>query len=171
MRKSLFLGLALSSALALGGIAMAAPQSDFGGPHGSWHHQHGPHGGHAMFALKKLNLSNSQKTSIRQIIKSSFATGKDQRKALFQQRKAFQSLTPDQSGYQAAADSLAQAEANAARARVEQQASVRAKIYAVLTPAQKMQLASMKAKREQRMQEWKEFRAEHAKDATPGTSK
>jgi Spy/CpxP family protein refolding chaperone len=163
MRKSLFLGLALSSALAFGGIAMAAPQGGFGGPHGGWHHGHGAHG---MFALNKLDLTDAQKTSIKQIVKNSFAATKDQRKALFQQRKAFESLTPDQAGYQAAADSLAQAEANAAKARVEQQASVRAQIYAVLTSSQKMQLASIKAKREQRMQEWKQFRAEHANDAS-----
>lgn len=166
MRKSLFLGLALSSALALGGVAMAAPQGGFGGgPHAGWHH--GP-GGHGMFDLHKLDLSAAQKASIKQIFKHSFAANKDQRKALFQQRKAFESLTPDQAGYQAAADSLAQAEANATRARVEQMASVRAQIYGVLTPAQKMQLASIKAKREQRMQEWKEFQAEHRGSSSSG---
>jgi Spy/CpxP family protein refolding chaperone len=99
-------------------------------------------------------------------MKNSFASTKPQRQALFQQRKAFESLTPDQAGYQAAADSLAQAEANAAKARVEQQASVRAQIYGVLTSAQKMKLASLKAEREQRMQEWKQFRAQHASDAS-----
>lgn len=155
MRKPLILGLALASAMALGTAAVAAPMG-----HGSWHH--GGHGHHGMAALHKLNLSDTQKASIKQIMKNSFAASKTQRQAVFQQRKAFESLTPDQAGYQAAADHLAQAEADATRARVEQRAKVRAQVYAVLSPAQKMQLASMKAQREQRRQEWKQFRAEHA---------
>jgi Spy/CpxP family protein refolding chaperone len=166
MRKPLILGLALASALAFGGVAAAAP-GNAPHPHAGWHRGHGDHG---MFALRKLDLTDAQKSSIRTIMKNSFASTKPQRQALFQQRKAFESLTPDQAGYQAAADSLAQAEANAAKARVEQQASVRAQIYGVLTSAQKMKLASLKAEREQRMQEWKQFRAQHASGAaqSPG---
>lgn len=163
MRKSLILGLALASALALGTAAVAAPMG-----HGAWHH--GGHGHHGMAALHKLNLSDTQKASIRQIMKDGFAASKAQRQAVFQQRKAFESLTPDQAGYQAAADHLAQAEADATRTRVQQRARMRAQVYAVLSPAQKMQLASIKAQREQRRQEWKQFRAQHASGApqSPG---
>jgi Spy/CpxP family protein refolding chaperone len=164
MRKPLILGLALASALAFGGVTVAAP-ANARHQHAGWHHGHGGHH-HGMFALRKLDLTDAQKTSIRTIMKSSFASTKAQRQSLFQQRKAFESLTPDQAGYQAAADRLAQAEADATRARVEQRASVRAKIYGVLTPAQKMKLASLKAEREQRKQEWKQFRAQHRANAT-----
>jgi Spy/CpxP family protein refolding chaperone len=167
MRKTLILGLALTSALALGGFAMAAAPAGGIAPHAGWHHGHG--GAHGMFALRKLDLTDAQKASIKQIVKNSFASTKTQRQALFQQRKAFESLTPDQAGYQAAADRLAQAEADAAKARVEQQASVRAQIYGVLTSAQKMQLASLQAQREQRMQEWKEFRAQHRAETSPAS--
>ena len=162
MRKPLILGLALTSALAFGTVAVAAPMG-----HGGWHHGHGHHG---MFAMQKLNLTDAQKASIKQIMKNSFASSKAQRQAVFQQRKAFESLTPDQAGYQAAAASLAQAEADATKARVEQRANVRAQIYAVLTSAQKMQLASMKAQREQRRQEWKEFRAQHGAGAAQSSN-
>lgn len=163
MRKPLILGLALTSALALGTIAVAAPMG-----HDGWRHGHG-HGHHGMFAMHKLNLSDAQKASIKRIVKNSFASSRAQRQAVFQQRKAFESLTPDQAGYQAAAASLAQAEADATKARVEQRANVRAQIYALLTSAQKMQLASMKAQREQRRQEWKEFQAQH-RDPSTSTS-
>ncbi|MDO1528591.1 Spy/CpxP family protein refolding chaperone [Fulvimonas sp. R45] len=163
MRKSLFHGLILGSALALGGVAYAASDAAAPGPHAGWHHGHGHHG---MFALRKLDLSDAQKASIKQIMQNSFASTKAQRQALREQRRAFESLTPDQAGYQAAADRLAQAEADATRARVEQQASVRAQVYGVLTSAQKMKLASLKAEREQRMQEWKQFRAQHASGAS-----
>jgi Spy/CpxP family protein refolding chaperone len=165
MRKPLILGLALASALAFGGFAVAAAPGNAPHAHAGWHHGHGGH--HGMFALRKLDLSDAQKSSIRTIMKNSFASSKAQRQSLFQQRKAFESLTPDQAGYQTAADSLAQAEADAAKARVEQRASVRAQVYGVLTSAQKMKLASLKAEREQRMQEWKQFRAQHASSASP----
>ena len=169
MRKPLILGLALTSALAFGGFAVAAPG---GAPHqhAGWHHGHG-HGHHGMFALRKLDLSDAQKASIKQIMKSSFASSKAQRQAVFQQRKAFESLTPDQAGYQAAAARLAQVEADATKARVEQRANVQAQIYGVLTSAQKMQLASMKAQHEQRKQEWKQFRAQHRTDAAQPAGK
>ena len=66
----------------------------------------------------------------------------------------------------AAGATQAQAEADATKVRVEQRANVRAQIYGVLTSAQKMQLASMKAQREQRRQEWKAFQAQHRDQST-----
>jgi Spy/CpxP family protein refolding chaperone len=158
MRKTILLGLTLASAVALSTFAIAAPA---GGAHGGWHgHGHG-HGGQLM-ALNKLNLTDAQRASIKQIVKTSFAQNKTQRTTLRQQRSAFESMTPDQVGYTAAASSLAQAEGAATQQRVQQQANVRAQIYAVLTAPQKAQLATMKTQREARMQEWKQFKAQHA---------
>jgi Spy/CpxP family protein refolding chaperone len=70
-------------------------------------------------------------------------------------------MTPDQVGYQAAAARLAQAEGDATRVRVQQKASVRAQIYALLTPAQKAKMATLKAEKQARREQWKQFRAEH----------
>lgn len=159
MRKNLLLGLALASAMTLTTAAMAAGQD--GGPKGDWHggHRGGHHG--MMMGMEKLNLSDDQKASIKQIVKGSFTQNKAQFDNLRKQRVAFEAMTPDQVGYQQAATSLAQTEAAATQQRVQQRAQIRAQIYALLTPAQKQQLAQLKADRQARMEQWKEFRAQH----------
>ena len=155
MRKNLILGLALGSALAIGSFAVAAQ----GAPgHGDWGH-HGDH--HGMMALHKLNLSNAQKASIKQIMQSSFEQNKGQRQALRQQREAFEAMKPTDPGYQSAAAALAQAEGAATTARVQQMANVRAQVYNVLTPAQQAQLATIKAQQQARKQQWQQFKAQH----------
>ncbi|WP_243050260.1 Spy/CpxP family protein refolding chaperone [Dyella sp. RRB7] len=156
MRKNLSLALVLASAMALAPFAIAAAQD--GGPHGGWQ-GHGHHGGFQAFS--KLNLTDAQKASIKQIFQSSFAQNKGQFQALRQQRQAFAALTPNSAGYQAAAASLAQAEGAAAVARTQQRAAIRAQIYAVLTPAQQAQLASIQAANQARRQQWQQFKAQH----------
>lgn len=154
MRKNLIIGLALSSALTIGSFAVAAQA----GPQGGWGHHGGQHG---MMALHKLNLSDAQKASIKQIMQSSFAQNKGQRQALRQQRQAFAALKPTDPGYQSAAAALAQAEGAATTARVQQMANVRAQVYSVLTPTQQAQLTTMKAQQQARKQQWQEFKAQH----------
>ncbi|MFC5580029.1 Spy/CpxP family protein refolding chaperone [Rhodanobacter terrae] len=165
MRKNITLGLILSSAMALTTLAVAAPAGQADGTHqGRFSHRHG----HGM-GFEKLDLTDAQRASIKQIVRSRFAQNKTQWQALRQQRSAFQSMTPDQVGYQAAAASLAQAEADATRVRVQQRATVRAQIYALLTPAQKAQWASIKQEKQARRQQWQQFKAEHpaASSTTP----
>ncbi|MBD8871861.1 Spy/CpxP family protein refolding chaperone [Rhodanobacter sp. DHB23] len=157
MRKNLILGLALSSALAIGSFAVAAQGAPGPGGPGGWGH-HGGH--HGMMALHGLNLTDAQKASIKQIMKSSFAQNKGQFQALRQQKQAFEAMTPTDPGYQSAAAALAQAEGAATTARVQQMANVRAQIYNVLTPAQQSQLAAQKAKAQARRQQWQQFRAQ-----------
>lgn len=155
MRKNITLGLILGSALALATVAVAAPAGQDGGM-GRHFHGHG----HDM-GFRKLDLTDAQRASIKQIMHANFAQNKTQWAALRQQRRAFESMTPDQVGYQAAASRLAQAEADATRVRVQQKATVRAQIYALLTPAQKAKMATMKTERQARREQWKQFRAEH----------
>ena len=100
--------------------------------------------------------------SIKQIVHNSFAQNKTQWQALRKQRSAFESMTPDQVGYPAAAASLAQTEADATRVRVQQKAAVRAQIYAVLTSTQKAQMATMKQEKQARREQWKQFKAQQA---------
>ncbi|WP_109125702.1 Spy/CpxP family protein refolding chaperone [Dyella sp. C11] len=154
MRKNISLALVLASAVALAPFAIASAQD--GGPHGGHGHGHG-----AFEAYSKLNLSDSQKASIKQIMQTSFSQGKAQREALHQQREAFEQMAPNASGYQAAATALAQAEGAAMTARVQQRAAIRAQVYAILTPAQQSQLATLKAQREARHQQWEQFKATH----------
>ena len=164
MRKSLFLGLALASAMTLGTAAFAAGQD--GGPRFGGHHG----GGHGFMAMQKLNLTDAQKASIHTLVKNSFSQNKTQRDALRAQRQSFESMTPDQAGYQAAAAQLAQAEAAATQTRVQQQAQIKAQIYALLTTQQKAQWAAMKQEREQRRQQWMQFKAQQKAAASSSTT-
>lgn len=160
MRKHTLLGLALASALAIGAtVAMAAPGA--GGPESSGHGRHGHHEHSQMRMLAKLNLSDAQKASIKQIVSTNREQNKGPRQALRQQRDAFESMTPNQVGYQAAAASLAQAEGQATQARVQQKANVRAQIYAVLTPEQQAQAATLKQQAQARRAQWKEFKTQN----------
>ena len=163
MRKSTTLGLILASAIAITTVAVAAPGA--GGP-GGWH----SHGHGQLMALNKLNLTDAQRTSIKQIIQTSFAQNKTQRQALRQQRSAFEAMTPDQVGYQAAAASLAQAEGSATQLRVQQRANIRAQIYAVLNTSQKAQLATLKSQQQARRQQWQQFKAQHPVSSTSSTT-
>lgn len=154
MRKTL---LSLIAAATIGGSALALAAS--GGP-GFDHGDHG-HGMMAMHELGELNLSDAQRASIKQFSRQTFEQMKPQMQALHQQREAFESLAPTASGYQAAANSLADAEASATRTHVLQVASLRAQVYNILTPAQRNQLATERAQHEARMQQWKAFQAQH----------
>jgi protein CpxP len=159
MRKHLSLGLILSTAMAFGSVAIAAGHSGHDGGRGD---SHGHHRGHSHeMAFKKLDLTDAQRASVKQIVHDSFAQNKDQRGALHLQREAFRSMTPDQVGYQAAAARLAQAEGNATQLRVQQKATVRAQIYAVLTPAQKAKMATMRAEKQARREQWNTFKSQH----------
>ena len=157
MRKNITLGLILGSTLALATLAVAAPAGPGDGMH-QGQHSHGH--GHEM-GFSKLDLSDTQRASIKQIMQTSHAQNKTQREALRQQRSAFESMTPDQVGYQATVARLAQTEGDATRVRVQQKATVRAQIYALLTPAQKAKMATMKTEQQARRQQWKQFKAEH----------
>lgn len=157
MHKRTILTLILASALSIGTIAMAAP-GGAGGWNGGDHHHHG-HG--RMMMLGKLDLSDAQRASIKQIVSGSREQNNPARQALRQQRAAFGSMTPDAVGYQAAAASLAQAEGQATQQRIERMASLKAQVYAVLTPAQKAQLATRRAQAQARRQQWQEFKAQH----------
>ena len=112
-------------------------------------------------AFAKLNLTDAQRASIKQITSDSREQNKGQWQALRQQREAFESMTPDQVGYQAAAARLAQTEGDATKLRVQQRAVQQAKIYAVLTPTQKAQLATMRTEREAKREQWKQYKAQN----------
>lgn len=151
MRKNVNLALALVSAMALAPFAMAVAQD------GDFHGHH--HGGFE--AYSKLNLTDAQKASIKQIIQNARAQNKPQRDALRQQREAFNAMTPNSAGYQAAAASLAQAEGAARAAHVQQRAAIQAQIYSLLTATQQAQFVQIKAQNQARRQQWEQFKATH----------
>jgi protein CpxP len=164
MRKSITLSLILSAALGVSALAVAQGGPGFGpGPHG--------HRGGAEMAFRGLNLSDAQKTQIKQIMQQSFASLKSQAQAVHQQREAFEALSPNASNYQSAAASLAQAEANFTSTRITTRAAVTAQIYnTVLTSAQQSQYASNKAAFQARKEQWQQFKAEHPLPSGAGSA-
>lgn len=157
MRNARFLSVALVAALGCAPLAFAQQVAAVPGP--GWHGHHGMAMGGRMYA--RLNLTDSQRASIKQYRQQNFTQMKTQMHALRQARQAYRSATPGTAAYETAASNLAEAAADAARARATSQANLRAQIYRVLTPAQQTQLASMQAERVARMQQWKQFRQQH----------
>ncbi len=107
---------------------------------GHWHHHGGP-----MRLLSQLGLTDEQKASIKTI----FQAAKPQMQALHQQAQAnHQKLTqskPDDPNHASVVAEVAQSEATLASQRTSQMDSVRSQIYALLTPTQKTQLATLEA--------------------------
>ncbi|MDB5986963.1 MAG: hypothetical protein JWR16_2016 [Nevskia sp.] len=160
MRKYMIVSAALLAALGLSTSVFAqAPGPGADGP--GWHHHRG---GPFRHELRQLNLSDAQKASIKQIVQAARPQMRAQVEAVHQQRKAFETATPGTAAYQSAAAALAQAEATAASARVQEGAAVRTQIYAVLTDAQKAQLATLIQQREAKVAQWQ---AEHPAPAAP----
>lgn len=145
-----------------GAATPAAPparqNAPWAGGHGQRHH--------AMGVLRQLDLSQAQRASIRGYAKDGFQQARPEMAALRAKRAAFANAVPGTAAYQAAANDLAHAEANAALARTLRQSDLRSKIYQILTPAQRTQLATLQAQRRER-QEWRRsHRQPAASDAT-----
>ncbi len=174
MRNTIIHSTLLTAALALSPLAFAAHPAQTVQDSGAktttatksdahrMHHHHmrrGFRGGHhRMSGLHKLDLTDTQKSSIKELRRDSFKQAKPAWKTLRDKRMALGKATPGSADYQRAADDLAHASANAASARVLRQAELRKKIHDILTPEQRTRLADMRAKRMERMQAW---RAKH----------
>ncbi|GLQ49419.1 periplasmic heavy metal sensor [Dyella flava] len=167
MRKTMTLSIILAAALGCSALALAGPGGQGGGFGGGFH---GHHGGGFM-ELRGLNLTDAQKAQVKQIVQQSFTQLKPQFQAVRQQRQAFEAMAPNASGYQAAAASLAQAEANLTSARITSRAAVTAQIYtSVLTSTQQSQYTAQKAAFQARQAQWQQFKAEHPVQSTSTTS-
>lgn len=154
MRKITLLSAVLVAALGCTPFAFAQQSGH------AWHGHHGMAMGGHMY--KQLNLSDTQRTQIKQMMQQGRAQAKPQMHALRQARQAFEAATPGTATYQTAASNMAEAEADAARTRATQRADLRAQIYQVLTPEQRSQLASLQAQRQARIQQWKASRQQNA---------
>jgi len=178
MNRSFPLSIALAAALGCSSLAFAAtgaqsspaaaPASSGSAQQGKWHGMRQRHKHHGdMRMLDELGLSDAQRTSIHQMMQESFGQARPEMQALRQKREALDAATPGSSAYQSAANELADAEANAARQRVARRAALRAKIYGVLTSEQRTQLASLRADRKAKMQQWRSEHPRHPSSDQP----
>jgi periplasmic protein CpxP/Spy len=165
MRKTMTLSIILAAALGCSALAFAQGGPGFGGPGGHGHH------GDGFNELRGLNLTDAQKASVKQIVKASFTQLRPQFQAVRQARQAFEALSPASSGYQAAAATLAQAEASLTSARITARAAVTAQIYTtVLTSAQQSQAATQKAAFQARRAQWQQFKAANPVPSTTSSA-
>jgi Spy/CpxP family protein refolding chaperone len=144
MKRSLSVTAAVLG-LALGcGTVLAAPSHPDCPPgaqgHG-WHHH--PPGPMMMHRLHELGLSADQKAQVKKLMTASREQMRSQFESLRTARHAFDTAVPGTSAYTDAQNTLADAEADAARSRVGQEAGVRAQVYALLTDAQKAKWATV----------------------------
>jgi Spy/CpxP family protein refolding chaperone len=132
----------------VGGLSIATAQeattattTNTGHQGGHFHHRHGG----LWREYSKLGLTDDQKASIKAI----FTAAKPQMQTLHQQAQADRlkllQTKPDDPNYATVAAEVAQSEATLASQRSTQHSQLRAQIYAVLTPAQKTQLATQQA--------------------------
>lgn len=152
MRKSIFRTTLLAAALGCTSIAFAAtPQATTSGSSGSTAAKSGQAAQHRPNLFDELGLSDSQRSSVRQLLQQNMQQARPQLQSLRQKQMAFENATPGTSAYKSATDDLAQAESTAAREQVMRQADLRTKVYNLLTPDQRTKLASLRAQRNQQM--------------------
>jgi Spy/CpxP family protein refolding chaperone len=150
MRKLMLVPAAILAAGLLSAAVYAQDEGPgAGGP--GWHHHRG---GVLMHDLKALDLSDSQKASVKTLFQNTRQQLRPQFEAVRAQRQALNGATPGSPEFNNAAAALAQAESAAAGARVQQEAGLRTQIYNLLTDAQKQQYATLQAQHQARMAQW-----------------
>jgi periplasmic protein CpxP/Spy len=136
-----------------------------GGPGGSGRFFGGPGGfGGPMAMLRQLDLSEEQRTQVRQIMDGHRdelrAVGERVRAAHQAQNDAVTAAQFDEQAVRSKAAELAAVEADAAVL----QAKLHSEVFAVLTPEQQAKAAELKAQRQARMQQFRERARERVKE-------
>ena len=127
------------------GFSMASAADETAPAAGGGWHGHGHRGLRGGRLFHKLNLTDEQKASM----KSIFTAAKPQMKNLHEQMREnhlkLLQTKPDDPSYDTVVATVAQSNAALASQRTTQGAQLMAQMYAVLTPAQKTQLATLEA--------------------------
>ena len=132
--------IAYAAAGAPAGDATATPEFAPGSHGGPWHHHRAPGR-----LYSKLGLSPEQQTSMKAI----WTASKPQIQSLHETMRAnhlkLAQTPPDDPNYGNVVAEVAQSNAALASKRTSEMAEMRAQMYAVLTPPQKTQLATLQA--------------------------
>jgi periplasmic protein CpxP/Spy len=134
MFKKLTLAAVVTAGLAASSLALAQE-----GPHGRFG------GGGPEAELERLNLSDSQWLQVHKIMQAHRKDSRPLRGEEMELRKGFVTLNPGSADYAQQVSKLQDEAAKVARARVQDIASLKSQVYAVLDDAQRANLA----KREQ----------------------
>lgn len=145
------------------GAANAAPGSDAPPPmrhEGSWHQ-----GPEHMF--DRLGLSTEQKASVKAIFDTDGKRVQDLHVQMRTNMEKLHQTKPDDPAYSALVSQVARDNGALTSQAISAQGTMRARLYAVLTPAQKTQLADMEARMKDRMKQG-EHRRHHGPGPGPG---
>jgi len=132
-------------ALVLGSVAMLsyAQESATSGPQQAWH----GHRGHRGYLMRELNLTDAQKTQIKQIFQANKATGLPLIQQMAANKKAMLEATVNGNYDQAKIQQLANQQAQLMSQLIVQKQAVRHQIYTqVLTPDQRTKAEELRAK-------------------------
>ncbi len=128
-------------------VLAAAPPADAGpGMHGD--HHRGPE---RMF--EKLGLNADQKAKVDAIMAAKGPALKNLHEQMRTNMEKLRSTKPDEPNYSALVSQVAQANGSLTTQAISAQGDMHAQLYAVLTPAQRMQLQEMQSKMHERMKE------------------
>jgi periplasmic protein CpxP/Spy len=153
--------LAMAAAILLGvgvaGFAQDGARREWAGGGGPRHGGpgRGGHGGFVPF-LRDLNLSDAQKTQVKQLADSFEESTKALRERLDAQRESEMDGLKDGAFDEAAVRAAAQERASAHVEMEVARARMMSQVYALLTTEQKAQLAERRQQFEQKRQQWKE---------------
>lgn len=137
--------LSLLAGLSLAGAAFAGMSGPDG--HGKGHHRGpGPGGGIYMRELRELDLSEAQKTQIKDLSKASRERFKESHQAMRDLHQRYRVAIPGTPEFRTLTGQMADAASAEAGERVRQQADLRTQVYGVLTAEQKKKLAVELAK-------------------------
>lgn len=148
----------LCAAVAFAPLAIAAPPAQpAAAPQMQVQHQS---------VLDEIGMTPTQQQQVRTILQQNMQSMQPLVQALEQKQASFEQTQPGTSGYQGSVNALAQAQADFWRTRIEREGAVRAKIYGLLTPAQRDKLQQLLAQQRARLQQ---MRAQQ--QANPATSR
>jgi Spy/CpxP family protein refolding chaperone len=170
MHKLRLRSAVLATALACSSLAFAAAPPPPGNTATGTSQPAKHRDGHHMNLFDQLNLTDAQRTSVRQLFKQNFEQARPEMQTLRQKRMAFENATPGSAEYQGAANDLAQAESTAAHAQVLRQAALRTRIYDLLTPEQRTQYATLRAQHREKMKQWRESHMHKRAGNAPASS-
>lgn len=144
---------AIGAAAAVGATALAG---DFGG-----------YGGHGEFGprmMRELDLSETQRDQVREIMESARPRLVELRERAHDARERLRDTTPDDPNYSATVDELSQVIGATMSESIRIASRVRSDVYSVLTPDQKAKAVELGEQRELRRAERRERRLEKRRE-------
>ena len=169
--KKIIVAIIAMAVLALGAIFVAAQKADHKGDHeGRGFRRGGHHRGGMM--LRGLDLTDAQKTQVKEIMDASKAKVQPLRESMKANRQKLQLATENGKFDEAQVQAIANENASVSAQLFVERTRVKSQIFNILTPEQREKAAQMKSQMKERFKgkgrgEGKHFRGGEKKAETP----